>query len=92
MIKQPLHVALVEQQWLWEVCGMHWREVLLMDVHNTVIGKRLQVDKSEVLKILLFLRPRQLHRSTETQYPSASPLSCRSMQRLIIRRVCSTPS
>lgn len=42
IIKEPLHVALMEQQRLWEIGRLHRRKVLLVNVQDSAVGDRLQ--------------------------------------------------
>ena len=41
MIKEPLHVSLVEQQGLREIGCVHRREMLLMDLQDSAVGQGL---------------------------------------------------
>lgn len=52
-IEEPLHVSLVEHQRLLEIRCFHRRNVLLMNLQGTAVGKGLQVDKLKL--VFLFL-------------------------------------
>lgn len=55
VIKEPLHVPLVEQQRLREVRRVHGGEVLLVDLQDAVVGKGLWTDSISVRKVFLLL-------------------------------------
>lgn len=72
IIKQPLHVTLVEQQRLRKIRRQRRREMLLVDVQDTGIGKGLWTDN---ISVLTFLRLISTSLTIAGHYSSALPLS-----------------
>ena len=98
IIKEPLPMPLVEQQRLGEVGRQHGRKVLLVDLQDTVIGKRLRTENSSASETFLLpastfsqqqvtiATPRSLLTEGKAAAPCASGSSMQGTQPFLLGR------